>query len=352
MDAKYPKANTALQWMPGKGGGGTQSRCDKLVLHTTETSSWPGYPSFAPHLTYNPWTHIWRQHFPLTQTASTLADPSSTAVRENRDNVVQVEIIAYCDPKYNAKGRGVDYLDDEAVHDLAAFASWLHKTAGLELSFPSSFLPYPSSYGNSKVRMSGPQFDAAKGIIGHQHVSGNDHGDPGNPPWLSKFLTYARGTTPKPVTTTPKGGLPVMAAADTIRLRNNDDQPLSAGEHPLKIIKGSTDLSVVVGENDGVHAVANIDLRDFNEKAWLVEGYWSIVDYKKGDTKPGSPSIPVRLVPGGNQLSFARDIPKPTADGRSNRLRLVVRVRPRTPVVPGAAIPVVNNVHIDGWKMP
>ena len=40
------------------------------------------------------------------------------------------------------------------------------------------WLRYPSSYGNSPARMSGPEYDAYRGILGHMHVSGNLHGDP------------------------------------------------------------------------------------------------------------------------------------------------------------------------------
>src|SRR4051812_13921022 len=110
---KYPQANQTAQPRPNLAGGGTFDHVEKLVLHTTETAGWPGYPTFAPHLTYNPWTHVWHQHYALTKSATTLEDPSSTKLRENRDYDIQVEIVAYCDTRYNVPGKGIDHLDEQ-----------------------------------------------------------------------------------------------------------------------------------------------------------------------------------------------------------------------------------------------
>ena len=153
----------------------------KLLLHSTETRSWPGYPTFAPQFTYNPWTHAWRQHMPLPRSASTLADPSWTEVRENRDRVCQVEIVGYCDPKrWAAYGHNVEKMDLRAIADLGQFADWLHDEWGLPIRSEVEWVHYPASYGiNADQRLSSSGFDAYTGILGHQHASGNSHGDPG-----------------------------------------------------------------------------------------------------------------------------------------------------------------------------
>ena len=176
----YPTADRTSQWFGS--GNARMPRIDKLVLHTTETAGgWPGYGggAIAPNFTYEPWRHQWRQHLPVDGSARTLLDSDRTEVRENRDNVVQVEISCYCDPAMRSRGHFVTDLDERALADLGAFAGWLHTEWGLPLRLAPQWLPYPASAGRSPVRMSGPEFDAFRGICGHQHVSGNDHGDPG-----------------------------------------------------------------------------------------------------------------------------------------------------------------------------
>lgn len=189
----YPPADRTTQWFGP--GGITMPRIDKLVLHTTETAGgWPGYGggAIAPTLTYEPWRHAWRQHLPIDGSARTLVDSRSTTVRENRDGVVQIEISCYCDPRYSSSGHFVTDLDDRALRDLGAVAGWLHEHWGLPLRLAPRWLPYPASAGGSRARMTGPEFDGFRGICGHQHVSGNDHGDPGALD-VEAILRYAGG---------------------------------------------------------------------------------------------------------------------------------------------------------------
>lgn len=201
----YPPADTKAQRRDGYGGsknltGVTMTSISKVVLHSTETAGWPGYPDFAPTLTYDPWKHQWRQHMPLNRSATTLADPSSTAVRENRDNVVQVEIVGYCDPaRWPKYGKNVEQVDDEALADLGAFLAFMHAEWQLPLSAVANWVSYPKSYGaKASQRLTGPQYDAFKGVLGHQHVSGNDHGDPGRLPITAIIRAAATGATAPP----------------------------------------------------------------------------------------------------------------------------------------------------------
>lgn len=181
----YPKADRTSQWFGDAYPGVTMSTIEKLLLHTTEGGSWPSYDggAKAPQLTYNPGSHAWRQHFRINQSARALMDPTSTPVRENRDGVVQVEIICSCDrataDKYHL--RHVTELDDQALDDLGAFAGWLHTEWGLVLAKAPVWLPYPrSGQADSAARMTSAEFDAFKGVCGHMHASGNLHGDPGS----------------------------------------------------------------------------------------------------------------------------------------------------------------------------
>lgn len=178
---KYPKANTSAQWFETKFARKLMNPVTKLLLHTTETAGWPAYDggASAPTITYNPWLSSgrWRQHNYIDTSARALRDPSGTQVRENQDGVVQVEIICYCDPKLYAKyGKGVNKLPDSAYVDLGDFLAFLHTEYDVPLVRAPEWDTFPPS---DSIRMTGPEYDRFKGVLGHQHASGNTHGDPG-----------------------------------------------------------------------------------------------------------------------------------------------------------------------------
>src|SRR3546814_16415495 len=85
----YPNANHTTQWWESAFARGTFSRIEKILLHTTETTGWPGYKAgaSAPTLTYHPRQRAWRQHNYLDTSARALVDPTGRDVRTNRDNV-------------------------------------------------------------------------------------------------------------------------------------------------------------------------------------------------------------------------------------------------------------------------
>jgi peptidoglycan hydrolase-like protein with peptidoglycan-binding domain len=156
----------------------------KGVLHTTEGSSWPNYPSqYEPHLTVRPSAGKGievRQHIAFSKAAYALKHPAGTT-QTNGAHAIQMELIGTCD-----KGGPGYYWP--AADDAVLTALWLQvikpisDTFHIPLKAPT-FLPYPGSYGNTNVRLSGGQWLAWNGWLGHQHVPGNDHGDPGAFPW-------------------------------------------------------------------------------------------------------------------------------------------------------------------------
>lgn len=177
----YPLANKTAQWWEGDYARATMTVLEKVLLHSTETAGWPGYDAGAkaPNLTYNPWTTgaRWRQHNYLNTSARALQDPTSTPVRENRDGVVQVEIVAYCNPaSYKKYGHGVNALPDHAYTDLGAFLAFMNAEWGVPLVRAPQWSTYPPP---DSIRMSSATYDKFKGVLGHQHASGNNHGDPG-----------------------------------------------------------------------------------------------------------------------------------------------------------------------------
>lgn len=176
-------ANTSAQWYQDSyPGASVFSRLDKFLLHTTETLGWPGYSggASAPNATYHPRLRQIRQHFGANRSARALRDPSGTAVRENRDNVFQLEIICYSDRAVGQRFGGLWVGDLTATHmrDIAAMILQLRRDWNLPVRSSVTWREGRTTAYND-VRLSGPEYDAYRGILGHVHCSGNSHWDPG-----------------------------------------------------------------------------------------------------------------------------------------------------------------------------
>lgn len=214
---KYPGASTAHWWQ--EKWGGDLMEVNVAVLHTTEGVGLTDYDggSMAPNLTavadFVNKRLRWYQHFDIDRSSRALRNLAG-GVETNTLNVVQVEFEGTCDySKRNTWGSrvaGRDYIywgdpPDWALRDAADFLRWLNANHGVPLSGPSMWLTYgpdsrrpgvtPASYGASPARMTFAQWNAFKGICGHQHVPENDHGDPGALPF-TKLIALAKGTTP------------------------------------------------------------------------------------------------------------------------------------------------------------
>lgn len=211
---KYPGASTAYWY--GSKYPGSAMESNVIVWHTTEGTSLPSYSggAEAPNLTAKPDFSakklVWYQHFDFDVSARALVNKAG-GVETNTLNVCQVEIVGTCDPTTHAKWKKAGYahlytpeLPDWAVRDLAAFAKWANTNHGVPLTSGVTFKAYPSSYGNSSVRMSSSKWNSFKGHCGHQHVPENDHGDPGLLP-MAAILAAAKGSTAKPTTPSTEG---------------------------------------------------------------------------------------------------------------------------------------------------
>ncbi|MEV5189238.1 hypothetical protein [Streptomyces werraensis] len=213
---RYPGASTTYWY--GSKYPGSAMESNVVVWHTTEGTSVPSYdggasaPNFTAMPDFTAKRLIWYQHFDFDVSSRALVNRSG-GVQTNTLNVVQVEIVGTCDPATHARwqkaGRAHLYtpeLPDWAIRDLAAFAKWAHEHHNVPLTSGVTFKAYPSSYGNSSVRMSYTAWNNYRGHCGHQHVPENDHGDPGLLP-MAAILARAKGTTPapsKPAPTPPK----------------------------------------------------------------------------------------------------------------------------------------------------
>lgn len=175
----------------GRDGGSFTTSPDKILLHSTETGTFPGYGrgASAPHFTIDLGNGEVRQHSSMSRAARALRNAAG-GVQTNRDGVIQIEIIGTCDKNF-ARKHGYPYLPD-MTDEMAGRLKWLLQKIcaaipAIPLKTSVTWKSYPSSYGNSSVRMSNSQWTRYKGILGHQHAPENTHGDPGDLP-MKKIL--------------------------------------------------------------------------------------------------------------------------------------------------------------------
>ena len=161
-----------------------------IVQHSTETVGFPGYRGGAdcPHLTIDLLTGHVRQHIPLNWGARALALSSGgiTDRTVNITGVVQIEVIGAVTPGYPDRYGHYDLprrypTDTTAQRYMARLWAAIHEacpTIPLQLSSYATWVPYPASYGaRAAQRLTSWQYRDARGVIGHMHVPGNDHGD-------------------------------------------------------------------------------------------------------------------------------------------------------------------------------
>lgn len=179
ISARYPKAT----WLgDGKSGGSYVDLPWKVVLHTTETASLPGYSSgtYAPHLTYDPSKNVWYQHTSFQTAARTLKNEAG-GVQTNRANAIQVEIICYSDKKIADKydRLWVGNLSTKALKDIREFIKW----APVKFEWRGEQAFSYSQANASGYRFSDSEWDTFNGVCSHQDLPENTHWDTGALDW-------------------------------------------------------------------------------------------------------------------------------------------------------------------------
>lgn len=178
---------------------GRQTRHPQMiVLHDTETVGFPGYNggAAAPHFTVDLVTGATRQHIPLSHGARALTLEGTRLA--NVAGVIQIEIIGAVDPTYPRRYGHYDLpnrfpKDKRAQHHLARLIAEIIKETGIPAEEHVDWIKYPASYGRrGRQRLTVNQYLNYRGILGHQHVPGNDHGDPGALPVGSIVLPQVR----------------------------------------------------------------------------------------------------------------------------------------------------------------
>lgn len=168
-------------WFPGANltrkasvdGGSILGGNPKCLWHDTETKGLPSYSTgFFPNMTICNGTPY--QHIPANRASRALRNESG-GVQTNRWNVFQIEVCGFA--------------NKVAYHPvMTEVAEWLQQVRGCPMRSTVTWRQYPSSFGNTSVRLSGAQWATYTGHLGHQHAPENDHGDPGSPFPIQQIL--------------------------------------------------------------------------------------------------------------------------------------------------------------------
>lgn len=175
-------------WLPGcikqdfGTNGGSWTRQPAIIcLHSTEGNSWPGYDGgqTAPHFTIDVRSGERRQHISMGLAARALQNLSG-GVETNRAGVIQIEIIGTCETGHSG-WLYVPSMNVDQIANLHRLCMDISEAKNIAWQSSVSFKQYPASYGSSNgVRLSNSSWNNYRGILGHQHVPENVHGDPGN----------------------------------------------------------------------------------------------------------------------------------------------------------------------------
>lgn len=190
-----------------------------LALHSTEGATLEGAVSTMDK--NRSWSHdvicprTKRIHNMIShdEPARSLAHPGGTPQTNNRwPRVIQVEIVGFASRSTAEEAGCPDaFIVPEATLDELRFIANYIASTGVPLVFPRPFLPYPDSYGpNNGVRLTWEEWADAEGVLAHQHVPGNDHGDPGE----LDVATIISMLTPEVHMSAPQGNIDSVTAVD------------------------------------------------------------------------------------------------------------------------------------------
>jgi hypothetical protein len=164
----------------------------KLILHTTETATLPGYNngSYAPHITIDTLARKVWQHVPLDRRCGALrgsiAVYNDTGVRTVMNEVcVQVEIIGYSDRNivltYGGNRRWVGDFGDADYEFIGRVVAYLRQVCAIGDGLHAMPAGEAWRYGiNSRFRMPAPEpWESFAGMTAHGGVFGQRHWDTG-----------------------------------------------------------------------------------------------------------------------------------------------------------------------------
>ena len=160
----------------------------KAVAHTTEGSSISGavqaYRAYPPHLIVDPWVKRKVQHVDLDRAAYALWNADADDSR-----CIQIEIVGFAAQTHLWPDDALRWLGEEVARPLHEYAGVPYRVVwkGFKRDGETGYALATSS---SPLRLTQAELDGFSGWLGHQHIPGDSHWDPGglNVP---KILAYA-----------------------------------------------------------------------------------------------------------------------------------------------------------------
>lgn len=162
----------------------------KALAHTTQGSSIEGavsaYAAYPPQLIVDPWKRRKVQHIPLNLGGYALWNEDADDSR-----CIQIEIVGFAENAHTWPDEVLRWLGEEVARPLHEYAGVPYTVVWKGFKAPHQ-VNYMLATSSSPLRLTQAELDAFSGWLGHQHIPGDDHWDPGglNVP---KILDYARG---------------------------------------------------------------------------------------------------------------------------------------------------------------
>ena len=145
----------------------------RLVIHTTEGTSFPSYSSGGvPHMTFNPATNEVHQHLPF-DIAGYAMKAGDHSPNSEAGTTIQVEVIGYAKDTPTWPQGHYDNLD--------SLIQWVSDNLSVPYVFPFPFTGNDGYGQDGAVRQTWDAWAAASGVVGHSNAPApNDHWDPGD----------------------------------------------------------------------------------------------------------------------------------------------------------------------------
>lgn len=165
----------SVEWVEGNSAGPHRAPVTKLVLHTTEGGSIEGAcaayqnSNSWPHLTVDPDADRICRHLPFDVSARSLKNLPG-GIETNTAGVIQVEVVGFAAQPWLVDW---EWVGRNVVGPVC-------REVGIPVQSSVTWVAYPDSYGRfAAQRLGFNEWLMYMGVLGHQHVPENDHGDPG-----------------------------------------------------------------------------------------------------------------------------------------------------------------------------
>ena len=149
----------------------------KALLHMTQGTSIGGavqaYKAYPPHTIVNPFNREKAQHIPLNRAAYALWNADADDSR-----CYQVEIVGYSENAPNLSDAELKWLGEEVLLPLHEYGGVPLVVVWKGFKAPSD-VNYMLATSASPLRLTQAELDSFAGILGHQHIPGDNHWDPG-----------------------------------------------------------------------------------------------------------------------------------------------------------------------------